>query len=83
MFKFIEGDKVKIRSDLIRRKQYGDKYKICIPQSLMGAEGIILEVDYDDNSCRIVFNDGDCRWIPFEVIIHIREKKQFNGLEVD
>lgn len=55
MIKFIEGDKVKIRSDLIGGKQYGDKYKICIPRSLMGAEGIILEVDYDDNSCRIFF----------------------------
>lgn len=61
MFKFVEGDKVKIRSDLIRRKQYGDKYKTCIPRSLMGAEGIILEVDYDDNSCRIFFNNEDCR----------------------
>lgn len=83
MFKFIEGDKVKIRSDLIRGGQYGDKYKTCIPRFLMGAEGIILEVDYDDNSCRIVFNDEESRWIPFEVITHIRKKKQFNGLEVD
>lgn len=83
MFKFIEGDKVKIRSDLIRGKFYGDKYKTCISRSLMGAEGIILEVDYDDNSCRIVFNDEESRWIPFEVITHIRKKKQFNGLEVD
>ena len=83
MIKFIEGDKVKIRSDLIRRTQYGDKYKTCIPLSLMGAEGIILEVDYDDNSCRIFFNDEDCRWMPFEVITHIKKKKQFNGLEVD
>lgn len=83
MFKFVEGDKVKIRSDLIGGGQYGDKYKTCIPRFLMGAEGIILEVDYDDNSCRIVFNDEEYRWIPFEVITHIKKKKQFNGLEVD
>lgn len=29
------------------------------------------------------FNDEDCRWMPFEVITHIKKKKQFNGLEVD
>lgn len=83
MIKFTEGDKVKIRSDLIKGQRYGDKYKICIPQSLMGVEGIISEVDHSDNSCRIVFYDGGDQWIPFEVITHIREKKQFNGLEVD
>lgn len=83
MFKFVEGDKVKIRSDLIRGQIYGDKYKTIIPRSLMDIEGFISEVDYDDNSCKIVFSDGGYQWIPFEVITHIRKKKQFNGLEVD
>ena len=81
MFKFIEGERVKIRSDLIRGEQYGDKLRRRVPRSLMGAEGIISEVDYYDKSCKIVFSNGNHGiWMPFEVI---KKNKQFNGLEVD
>ena len=83
MIKFTKGDKVKIRSNLIKMKLYGDKFAICIPKELMGVVGIVLEADFTDHSCKIIFPGDRKAWMPFEVITHIKKKKQFNGLEVD
>ena len=48
-------------------------------------KGIVLEVDYDDSSCLVKYEESDefypptIEWLPFEMLTN---KKEFNSLEV-
>ena len=84
--KFQPGDKVKFKNGLILGERYGTGLKVIMRSAFLGltkAKGTVLEVDYDDNSCLVRYEESDeyassVVWLPFEMLA---DKKKFNSLE--
>ena len=84
--RFQPGDKVKLKNGLILGERYGTDFKVIMRNYLLGLtkiKGIVLEVDYDDSSCLVKYEESDeyassVVWLPFEMLTI---KKEFNSLE--
>ena len=83
---FQPGDKVKLKNGLILGERYGTDFKVIMRNYLLGLtkiKGTVLEVDYDDSSCLVKYEESDeyassVVWLPFEMLTI---KKEFNSLE--
>lgn len=84
--KFQPGDEVKFKNGLILGERYGAGLKVIMRSAFLGltkAKGTVLEVDYDDNSCLVRYEESDeyassVVWLQFEMLAN---KKKFNSLE--
>lgn len=84
--RFQPGDNVKLKNGLILGERYGTDFKVIMRNYLLGLtkiKGIVLEVDYDDSSCLVKYEESDeyassVVWLPFEMLTI---KKEFNSLE--
>ena len=85
--RFQPGDKVKLKNGLILGERYGTGLKVIMRSyhlELTKIKGIVLEVDYDDSSCLVKYEESDefypptIEWLPFEMLTI---KKEFNSLE--
>ena len=84
--RFQPGDKVRFKDGLILGERYGTGLKVIMRSAFLGltkAKGVVLEVDYDDSSCLVKYEESDkyassVVWLPFEMLAN---KKKFNSLE--
>ena len=84
--RFQPGDNVKLKNGLILGERYGTDFKVIMRNYLLGLtkiKGIVLEVDYNDSSCLVKYEESDeyassVVWLPFEMLAN---KKKFNSLE--
>lgn len=84
--RFQPGDNVKLKNGLILGERYGTDFKVITRNYLLGLtkiKGIVLEVDYNDSSCLVKYEESDeyassVVWLPFEMLTI---KKEFNSLE--
>lgn len=84
--RFQPGDKVKFKNGLILGERYGTGLKVIMRSAFLGltkAKGVVLEVDYSDDSCLVKYEESDeyassVVWLPFEMLAN---KKKFNSLE--
>lgn len=84
--RFQPGDKVRFKDGLILGERYGTGLKVIMRSAFLGltkAKGVVLEVDYNDDSCLVKYEESDeyassVVWLPFEMLAN---KKKFNSLE--